>query len=360
MKRAAGSIGVALAVAAALSIGTVAASAAELGGNEMYVVRPGDTLSGIAGRVLGDAQRWREILKDNPQITNPNRIYPGDTLVLPIPAQGGGGGGTDESGLQAREGASVAVATTPVVEQAASAPEQGTTEPKVEEPPLPVEYIRAIPTISVGKYQSAGWIADELPSIAIVTSVDDKLANGTGDSVIVNASIDAGERFTVVRAERRVFHPKTRQYLGWLIRRLGTAEISCPGERASTAVLKDMRDAAAVGDYLIPYDETVLEDNFQQRKRNGECVAAGPEDAMIVAFEEKRAVVGEQEMVYIDRGTAACYLPGTRLIVYRELRPEGRLMVGELQIVRAGERTATALVTNSTREIKVGDLLRLP
>jgi hypothetical protein len=358
MKRAAGGIGVALAVLTALTIGTVTAKAADPVGSEAYVVRPGDTLSGIAGRVLGDPQRWREILKDNPQIKNPNRIFPGDTLMLSVPSKGEGAG-SGETGLQAREGAPVAAAA-PAEQKAAPATEPASAEPKVEEPALPVEYVRAIPTLSTGKFQAAGWIADELPAIAIVTSVEDRAANGTGDSVIVNTSAESGTKYTVVRAERRVFHPKTKEYLGWLIRRLGTAEVTCPGERASTVVLKEMRDSASVGDYLIPYDETVLEDNTIQRKRSGECVAGGPEDAMIVALEEARAVVGEQDVVYIDRGTAACYLPGTRLIVYRELKPEGRQMIGELQVLRARERTATALITNSTRELQVADRLRVP
>ena len=52
-------------------------------GFETYVVRHGDTLSGIAGRVFGDPKRWREIQKENPQVTNPNRIYPGQVLVVP-------------------------------------------------------------------------------------------------------------------------------------------------------------------------------------------------------------------------------------------------------------------------------------
>ena len=50
----------------------------------LYVVRPGDTLSSIAQAKLGDANRWREIFDRNRDIiTNPNRIIPGQVLVLP-------------------------------------------------------------------------------------------------------------------------------------------------------------------------------------------------------------------------------------------------------------------------------------
>ena len=47
-----------------------------------YVVRSGDTLSGIARRFYGDAKRWPEIQKAN-GITNPNLVHIGDRLTIP-------------------------------------------------------------------------------------------------------------------------------------------------------------------------------------------------------------------------------------------------------------------------------------
>jgi hypothetical protein len=47
-----------------------------------FVVRRGDTLSGIAGQVYRDPSRWREIARAN-GIDDPRRIRPGDALRLP-------------------------------------------------------------------------------------------------------------------------------------------------------------------------------------------------------------------------------------------------------------------------------------
>ena len=60
------------------------------GSATVYVVVAGDTLSGIAAALLGDAGRWREIASAN-KIDNPFDLVPGMSLVIPpTPASGTG------------------------------------------------------------------------------------------------------------------------------------------------------------------------------------------------------------------------------------------------------------------------------
>ena len=51
---------------------------------QMYTVQAGDSLSAISQKFYGDANRYNEIFEANrPMLTDPNLIYPGQTLRIP-------------------------------------------------------------------------------------------------------------------------------------------------------------------------------------------------------------------------------------------------------------------------------------
>ena len=51
---------------------------------QSYTVKPGDTLSAIAKRLLGDADAYNEIFEANrDQLSDPNKIKPGQVLRIP-------------------------------------------------------------------------------------------------------------------------------------------------------------------------------------------------------------------------------------------------------------------------------------
>lgn len=62
----------------------------DAGGREQlqYRVAPGDTLSGIAWRIYGDAALWPQIVRENPgAISHPDRLFVGQVLTLTPPAR---------------------------------------------------------------------------------------------------------------------------------------------------------------------------------------------------------------------------------------------------------------------------------
>ena len=59
-------------------------SSASAADERSYTVQPGDSLSKIAQRELGDADQWRRIFDANrATISNPDLIHAGQVLTLP-------------------------------------------------------------------------------------------------------------------------------------------------------------------------------------------------------------------------------------------------------------------------------------
>jgi len=51
---------------------------------QFYQVKSGDTLSKIAKEMYGDANKYPKIFEANkPMLSDPDKIYPGQTLVIP-------------------------------------------------------------------------------------------------------------------------------------------------------------------------------------------------------------------------------------------------------------------------------------
>jgi nucleoid-associated protein YgaU len=52
--------------------------------SEMYTVKSGDTLSGIAKEFYGEANKYHQIFEANrPMLEDPDKIYPGQVLRIP-------------------------------------------------------------------------------------------------------------------------------------------------------------------------------------------------------------------------------------------------------------------------------------
>lgn len=50
---------------------------------QIYTVKRGDSLWNIAKRFYGNGSEYEKIVRANPEITNPNIIYPGQKIKIP-------------------------------------------------------------------------------------------------------------------------------------------------------------------------------------------------------------------------------------------------------------------------------------
>lgn len=291
-----------------------------------YVVEPGDTLWGLCEVFYRDPWRWPTVWALNPHVTNPHWIYPGDLLRLRMPEGVAGGPG---GGLPAL------TFTLNSAEASHVASQEGfITEEEVET----LGSLHRSPV-------DAAWL-------------------GEHDIVYLRLKdLDAarpGDRMTLFRVVRDVVHPESGEVVGQKILVLGNAEILGIDKHYARARVSRSFQELARGDKLMK-----LRKHHQRvaPKQNLIDLESTLVDDLLDIQE-----LGQAHVVFIDRGEKDGVQVGNRLFVLR--RADGHLdldeestdklpteQIGEVMVLETQDRSSTALVTRSTRELRRGDRL---
>jgi hypothetical protein len=352
-------IGAALAISLLTVAGTFAeqAAAQNNGGPvlnprhpDTYVVQPGDTLWDIAAMFLRDPWYWPEIWQINPQIENPHLIYPGDILSLAYLDNGS----PVVQLTRGPAGTSGVVRLSPTIR----------TEP-IEEaiPTIPYE------TLSAFLSRPAVLDPDELDGLPYIFAHPDGLLGSAGRDVYVRGNDEPeGTIFSVVHRGEALIDPDDGVLLGYQGIYVGRGRIERTGD-PSTVYLTETAREAATGDYLM-HETTVRPANFFPR---------APESAVegrIISVVDGVSVIGQFQVVVINRGARDGLAPGHVLSVYktgayvsdptldsRFSDEKVRLpdeMEGTTMVFRTFDRISYALVMEATRELRVLDTVRNP
>ena len=198
----------------------------------------------------------------------------------------------------------------------------------------------------------------------IVGSRDFKQLFGMGDilyiRVLPDANLKVGDRLTLYRPTRQVYHPFTQAPLGQIMAVLGILQVMTEvKENIVTTRIERAFDSISAGDLVMPFQLPPEVPAHQ--------TTSGPLTGVIVDFKQARQVTAQSEIVYIDRGETDGVALGDRFSV---IRPGRRLsyftknpdvVLAELKIIGLQPRTATAYVVKSMDAIHRGDLVnRLP
>lgn len=307
-----------------------------------YVVQPGDTLWGIANRFLAQPWQWPEVWFVNEQVANPHLIYPGDVLTLRM--------------MDGRQ---------QIVRDATSNLRVLRLGPQVRESALD-RAIPAIPLDAIQDFLSNPRLvgADELERAPyIVAFSDNQLIAGSGSPAFVkNLPEDSDYRWAVVRPDRPISDPDTREILGYAASPVGGLEIReiYPGADANLGALTRSQMEARVGDRLIPIDDALFEAQFLPRVPDVKV------DGQVVWIAEERLQATQYQVVAINRGAEAGLKPGHLLTLRQRSRvvndPHGRgtvslppQAVGTLMVFRADAKLSFGLVLDATRPIGAMD-----
>src|SRR4029079_17724761 len=164
-----------------------------------------------------------------------------------------------------------------------------------------------------------------------------------------------GDLFPIYTRPRKVFHPITGQYLGYLVNRLAVVEVNQVDKDLTTVQIVRAYATVSPGDpvmkFVLPADEGVAVDQPSSVNVEGRVVDF-QSDMGIMNF------VAQRNIVYLDRGREDGIRPGNRMEMIRSGGNLPQRLVGELKILSIEDRTATALITKSTSRILKGDRFR--
>ena len=165
-----------------------------------------------------------------------------------------------------------------------------------------------------------------------------------------------GDLFTIYRRPRKVFHPITGQYLGYLVNRLAVAQVSQVDKDLTTVQIVRSYATVSPGDpvmkFVLPTDEGAAVDQ----------PSSGNVEGRVVDFQSNMGImnmVAQRNIVYLDRGREDGIRPGDRMEMVRSGGSLPQRSVGELKILSVEDRTATALITKSISRILKGDRFRV-
>ena len=301
------------------------------GGTTIYVVKPGDTLSGISKKFFGNAFYWPRLWEINPYIDNPHLIFPGETVKL-----------TD-------------------LQVVKFDPQTRVEELKNIIPPPPVYYYSWAQSegfIVPGSWEHMGSIISSEPS---------KILLGEGDNVYLNVGsnfgIRPGDMLTVFRDTAPVRHPVTGKLVGFKVAILGDVEVlRILNKNQSYGVITQSYREITRGASIRPLEPFVKEVVIRKGKKHTE--------GFVLESKSNIFLNGVGNVVYIDVGRDDNVIPGYTFSIFQYPRnafdiDRGETVtipgvkIGELVVLRVGENTSTAVITQSSRQIEPGNVVVL-
>lgn len=302
-----------------------------------HTVKPGDTLWTISSEYMKDPFLWPRVWVVNPAIENPDLIYPGETVNLPGHEEAKVGEEVEKIPEKIKEVGKI---------------EQEIPEKKEEVAMKEVPQTPSLPPPTVDMLlASSGYILLQEEELGIVLgSREGKTLLASQDTILLRpkkgVALTQGTKYALYRKGKKVYHPKTKKYLGNLILILADAEVRETGGPRTTAEIVRSYDYVTIGDRLTPPPPALPE--------GGTTAEANSLTGYVVETRETKIANALFDVIYIDKGDKDGVRPGDRFRIKRD-QP-----VGELKVLAVRDTTATALVTYSSDVILRGDMVEGP
>lgn len=306
-----------------------------------YKVLKGDTLWDISSKEIKDPFLWPKIWKENPDIKNPDRISPSQTIKIPLKF------------LQKEQPEE---ATT---EKATAIPEPAKIESAKEEPQKlaekKIELVKKNYLADENLILSSGYITDyiskEIKSVGKVTgSPSGQTLFGNDDFIDIKANSNAntGEKFYIIRPIGMIRHPQTDKKIGHFIAVVGIAEVIGMENGFTKAKITKAYGDIRIGDMLDTFHEVepIIEIDAPRKP-----AVSG----FIIASHQQLTITGAMDIVFIDKGSNDSLELGDILKTTSVDKFNNSRTVGAIQIISLKNSTAAAIVKKSESAIRIGD-----
>lgn len=312
---------------------------------ERYTVVEGDTLWGISERFLRDPWRWPEFWQANPQVENPDLVFPGDVLVMTFI----GGKPVLRSLRRDTIGHTVKLSPKQRVSRFSAIPSI--------DPSAIQAYINSPLVTDVKELNESGYIVEGLDGRLLLGKYDQFYARKVDDE-------DAVE-YRVFRPGRHFVDPVSRESLGWEAVHVGDANMLKWGDTSRMSLLRTYQDVN-VRDRLRPvFKREPLPFFFPKAPDNQKIRGT------ILETPNQSTELGALSVVAINLGEREGVSPGDvfRIKSQRDRREDpitGRPYflpeenIGLLLVFRTFEKVSYALVTDTSRQVRPGDVLVSP
>lgn len=311
---------------------------------ETYVVKKGDTLWDISNVFLQSPWLWPQLWHVNPQVKNPNLIYPGDTLNL-VYVDG-------KPQLVLNRGSSGDVKLEPEVRATSIARAI---------PAIPLEAISAF--LNHGRIVAPG-VLESAPYVLI--GKEGHIVTGAGDEIYGRGKFDpSNSSYGVFRKGEIFVDPDTHEVLGVQAVDVGLAKLLSTEKDVATLSLNRSTQEIRRSDRLLPEEQRTINANF--------FPSAPAQDikGKLLTVEGGVTQVGPMSVVVINKGAREGIAEGNLMAIYKVgevisdpvtndavKTPDFR--AGLLMVFRVFDKVSYGLVLRAERPLKVGDSVRNP
>ena len=319
---------------------------------ETYRVQPGDTLWGLSQRFLNNPWYWPRIWSYNPQLDNPNWIRPGSVIrFYPGPSAAPVQVVDSEPVESSNEGEDVDVGEfddIPIFEVTRDLNQALRRLPRANTQQLRREYL-----VADAMLEAAGTIAHAPEEKELLSSFDRAYLQMPEDPVV-------GENLQIFRPGREVVHPITERVVGRVVELVGTIRVDAVSEHEHLATIMESWRDVRRGDRVGRIQGVAIS---QIEERRNEAEVKG---YVVESVQDLVSHVGENHLVFLDRGRSDGVEPGNTFTVVRagdpftgELRKMADEDIGRVLVIDVSEQAATGLVVFSNREIIAGDRVEM-